>query len=354
MREASSCTSRSASSRASDPTPAVSPPSSSRSSCQRSRVCCPTPSAASGPGHPAGRRSRLPTERREPLARACRAGQHDEEPRIRSREQPLPAPAGDPLELLPGVFGAQDFGLRRDGPSRLRGLPGLCGRCPDDRAQGGRDRIEAAELEGAPSGSAPSGSPPEERGEARRPEVPTALVKRALHPAEDVALAALALSAERDAKLRRELARALQRLGECARVEEREGARHLGDALPPQEPLLCRLEESRPPRGVLPGAPLDLLAQPHGVGPDIRAREDPSPLPEGRGREAEPHRVRALEGRHDERAAVLKMPRYIVRKPEQNKAFYGLFREITREGTRAESTTALPASAAPPPPAAPA
>src|SRR5439155_6292264 len=53
MREASSCTSRSASSRASDPTPAVSPPSSSRSSCQRSRVCCPTPSAASGPGHPA-------------------------------------------------------------------------------------------------------------------------------------------------------------------------------------------------------------------------------------------------------------------------------------------------------------
>src|SRR5207302_1593374 len=161
----------------------------------------------------------------------------------------------------------------------------------------------------------------EERGEARRPEVPTALVKRALRPAEDVALAAVALSAERDAKQRRELARALQRLGECARVEEREGARHLGDALPPQEPLLCRLEESRPPRGVLPGAPLDLLAQPHGVGPDIRAREDPSPLPEGRGREAEPHRVRALEGRHDERAAVLKMPRYIVRKPEQNKAF---------------------------------
>ena len=298
------------------------------------------------------------------FARACRAGQHDEEPRIRSREQPLPAPAGDPLELLPGVFGAQDFGRSQDGPSRLRGLPGLCGRCPDDRAQGGRDRIEAAELEGAPSGSAPSGGapsgsapvgePPEERGEARRPQIPTALVKRALRPAEDVGLAAVALAAERDAKLRRELARALQRLGECARVEEREGARHLGGALPPQEPLLCRLEESRPPRGVLPGAPLDLLAEPHRVGPDIRAREDPSPFPEGRGREAQPHRVRALEGRHDERAAVLKMPRYIVRKPEQNKAFYGLFREITREGTRAESATALPASAAPAARAAPA
>src|SRR5207244_233356 len=129
----------------------------------------------------------------------------------------------------------------------------------------------------APSGSAPVREPLEERGEARRPEVPTALVKRALRPAEDVALAALALSAERDAKLRRELARALQRLGECARVEEREGARHLGGAPPPQEPLLCRLEESRPPRSVLPAAPLDLPAPPRRPGPALRDHEDPAP-----------------------------------------------------------------------------
>ncbi|HEX4628788.1 MAG TPA: hypothetical protein VH137_08365, partial [Gemmatimonadales bacterium] len=65
----------------------------------------------------------------------------------------------------------------------------------------------------------------------------------------------------------------------------------------------------RPPPARLSGAPLGLLAQPHGIGFDIRAREGPLPLRESGGGEAQAHRVRALKRGHKERAALPEVPR---------------------------------------------
>ena len=266
---------------------------------------------------------RLANECRQSFARARRTGQDDEQPRVGLGQDLLAAPGGDPLELLLRIGGAQDF---RDGPGvrlllLLRGPRLTRGR---DRAQARRERIEAPQQQPAAAARARRRDPREERAHARRAQRAAALVKRLLGLAQQSRLAVRGPGLERDTVVGGELARALQRLGQRAAVQEREAPRSRRRVLPPQEPLLGAREQPWPLARGRGCAALGLPPQPHRARVHIRARPGALARLERGGRVREPHRVRSLRGRHDEGAVIAQMLGYVSCKPKQNRLLESL------------------------------